>query len=290
MKLPLYQIIILLFFSTVFSQNNYSFLGVITLPDNSILSYRLYFTETGQKIEGYSVTDLQGDHETKSAIKGNIDIKNKKIEFKEYDILYTKSTEPSSDFCFVNFNGKIKISKSKRFIEGDFIGLYDDNVTCVDGKIKLIGENNFLKKVNKISKKTKRIKRIPDSIKESLEPIKMINNLKLNTLKSNENIYVYTSSEEYILKLWDAGKEDEDRIHVYLNDKILLKDYEVIKTTKVLKIKLNPGENIIKVVARNNGKIPPNTAMIEITDGKVKHNLSTNLSKDQSAKLTIVKK
>jgi hypothetical protein len=283
-------IFFLLLTNVIFSQENYDFVGVIQLPDNSIISYRVFFTEIKGDINGFSVTDLQGDHETKSIISGKIDKENDKLTFKESEIIYTKSDELTSDFCFIHFNGKLKLNHSKALIEGSFKGLYNDGVKCTNGSIKLVGEDALYKKVNKLSKKINKTNRISDSIKSSFSPVKMINDLKMNTLKSNNNINVYTTSENYSIKLWDAGKEDGDKIFLYLNGKILMSKYEVVKQVKEIDIKLVKGVNVLKIVAYNNGLIAPNTAKIVITDGVLKHDLSTNLSKGEFAKITIIRK
>ena len=281
---------LLLLPNVTLSQNNYDFIGVIQLQDKSVISYRIFFTETAGKITGFSVTDLQGNHETKSIINGSINNDTNKLIFEESEIIYTKSEELTSDFCFIHFEGKIKLNNSKALIEGSFEGLYNDGVKCTDGSIKLVGEDVLYKKANKLTKKINKTNRISDSIKSSFSPVKMINDLKMNTLKNNNNINVYTSSQNYLIKLWDAGKEDGDKIFIYLNDKILISKYEVIKQVKEIDIKLVKGVNVLKIVAYNNGKIAPNTAKIIITDGILEHDLSTNLSKGEFAKITIIRK
>ena len=281
---------LLLLPNVTLSQNNYDFIGVIQLQDKSVISYRIFFTETAGKITGFSVTDLQGNHETKSIINGSINNDTNKLIFEESEIIYTKSEELTSDFCFIHFEGKIKLNNSKALIEGSFEGLYNDGVKCTDGSIKLVGEDVLYKKANRLTKKINKTNRISDSIKSSFSPVKMINDLKMNTLKNNNNINVYTSSQNYLIKLWDAGKEDGDKIFIYLNDKILISKYEVIKQVKEIDIKLVKGVNVLKIVAYNNGKIAPNTAKMIITDGILEHDLSTNLSKGEFAKITIIRK
>ena len=281
---------LLLLPNVTLSQNNYDFIGVIQLQDKSVISYRIFFTETAGKITGFSVTDLQGNHETKSIINGSINNDTNKLIFEESEIIYTKSEELTSDFCFIHFEGKIKLNNSKALIEGSFEGLYNDGVKCTDGSIKLVGEDVLYKKANKLTKKINKTNRISDSIKSSFSPVKMINDLKMNTLKNNNNINVYTSSQNYLIKLWDAGKEDGDKIFIYLNGKILISKYEVIKQVKEIDIKLVKGVNVLKIVAYNNGKIAPNTAKMIITDGILEHDLSTNLSKGEFAKITIIRK
>ena len=58
-----------------YSQSQYEFFGVLRLYGNekNIISYRLVFNENNGKISGYSITDLDGAHETKNEIFGTFD-------------------------------------------------------------------------------------------------------------------------------------------------------------------------------------------------------------------------
>ena len=82
-----------LFSLTNYAQVNYEFYGALKLNgnDKTIITYRLVFTEQNGKISGYSVTDLDGAHETKNVISGTYDKSKKQFSFQEKEILYTKS-------------------------------------------------------------------------------------------------------------------------------------------------------------------------------------------------------
>jgi hypothetical protein len=86
-------LIFLLFPYFLLSQNKYEFLGAVKLNgnDKTLITYRLVFEEKNGVINGYSVTDLDGIHETKNTISGTYDKKTKLLTFQENDILYTKS-------------------------------------------------------------------------------------------------------------------------------------------------------------------------------------------------------
>ena len=98
-----------LFSLNFYSQSKYEYFGALKLngDDKTIISYRLVFIEDKGKIEGYSLTDLGGNHETKNKISGTYNEKTKNLKFKEEDVLYTKSPLSDDVFCFVNFfNGQ----------------------------------------------------------------------------------------------------------------------------------------------------------------------------------------
>ena len=111
MKITFFLIIYLLSFLSINSQEpknfDYELLGAIVLEESQIISYKIQFNlEKNNFIEGYSYTDIGGENETKSYIRGYYNNKNKKIQFKESDILYTKSKFLPEEFCFVSFKGK----------------------------------------------------------------------------------------------------------------------------------------------------------------------------------------
>jgi hypothetical protein len=66
----------------------------------------------------------------------------------------------------------------------------------------------------------------------------------------------------------------------------------IVKAKKErLEVKLLPGKNEIKIVAVNEGEIPPNTAMIQLDgDHKNKIQFQSNLKKGEEALITLIKK
>ena len=122
---------ILLSFLNLNSQDNqkfdYELLGTIILESNQLISYKVQFNlEENNFIQGYSFTDMNGENETKSYIRGYYNAKSNDIQFKESDILYTKSEFLPEEFCFISFKGKFKGNTKKKTLDGDFIGIYDD--------------------------------------------------------------------------------------------------------------------------------------------------------------------
>ena len=144
MKNIIYFIIYLFSVYVINSQNtkpfDYELLGAIVLDESQIISYKVQFNlESNNYIQGYSYTDLEGENETKSYIRGYYNEKNNNIQFTESDILYTKSEFLPEEFCYVSFKGKFKGDSKKKMLDGKFVGIYDDKDTCATGRIKLIG-------------------------------------------------------------------------------------------------------------------------------------------------------
>lgn len=68
------------------------------------------------------------------------------------------------------------------------------------------------------------------------------------------------------LELYDDGIIDHDRISLFMDGNMILKNYELLGHAKVLQIKLGHGtqNNVLSLFAENEGDIPPNTALMVI--------------------------
>ncbi|WP_298287039.1 hypothetical protein [uncultured Lutibacter sp.] len=280
---------LLLFNKTIYAQNEQEYLGVIKLNDSSFISYRLNLFENNNLISGYSITDIGGDHETKSNITGTYNNKTNMLSFKEIGIIYTKSEISDYDFCYIHFEGKVLNVNSKKNIEGEFRGLYSDGSTCIDGEIKLRNIEKIEKKAGKIDKIIQKSKRIDNTIKSTVSVAQTLDTLKMNILKPNQNLTMFSTSSEVKLKIYDAGKVDGDKINIYINDTIFLRNFVVNKKIKQLTIPLKSKSTTVQVEALNIGTISPNTAKIEIIDDENNINTLTRLKTREKTSITIVK-
>jgi len=281
--------ILLLFNEVIFAQNEQEYLGVIKLNDSSFISYRLNLLENNNLISGYSITDIGGDHETKSNITGEYNDKTNTLTFKEVGIIYTKSEVSDYDFCYINFEGKVNTINSKKNIEGKFVGLYNDGSNCINGEIKLRNIEKIEKKAEKIDKLIQKSKRVDKEVKATVSVTQTLDSLKMNILKPNQNLTMFTASSQLKLNIYDAGKVDGDKINIYINGSIFLRNYIVNKNIKKLTIPLNSKSTLVEVLALNTGTISPNTAKIEIVDQKNNINTLTRLKTGEKTSITIIK-
>ncbi len=272
-------------FSTLFSfsQSNTEYLGAIMLSDSSLITYKIVIEENkNNTLSGYSITDLGGEHETKSLIKGSFGDK-KTISFNEYDIVYTKSYISQEDFCFVNFTGVV----SNKKIEGTFKGLYADGIQCIDGEIKLTQFNKVYKRINRIDKKIDRNILVSKEKKKNIHLTKDLDSLNMNILRAGKSLTVFSKDEFITLTIYDSGKEDGDIIKLTVNDKIILDNFTIKAKKKSITIPLTQEQNLITLEALNEGYSPPNTVKMEITDSKNITHTRTILKKGEIASVVI---
>ena len=92
------------------------------------------------------------------------------------------------------------------------------------------------------------------------------------------------------ITVWDNRAYDGDIISLFLNDKCILKEFEIGKKRHVIKVDVQLNStNYLTLYAHNTGRIPPNTAALIISDGIGKYytTLMSDLDKCSSARLII---
>ncbi|MFP5438486.1 MAG: hypothetical protein ACLGH8_11905 [Bacteroidia bacterium] len=284
-------VIFFLFFLICSAQEKYEYLGAIKLNGNSetVITYRLVFAENHGIIEGYSVTDLGGPHETKNIITGTYDAKKKYITFKEKDILYTKSTISDDMFCFVNFSGTVKLVNNNSLMSGEFKGLFKNNQKCIDGTLTLMGSTKLYKILGKVNKKLQKSSKVDEKVKLKSNPVAMLDSLRVNNLTKSQNLNVFSKTGKVTLEVWDNGKEDGDVISIYQGDKPILQNYTVKNTKKVLTLDVNKSVRF-RITAVSEGQVSPNTVVVKVLGDAHVIEVYSSLKKDEDAFITIIKK
>ena len=289
LKIPHLIIIILAFSFNGFGQNSNKFAGIIKVQDSLLITYRLEFEESNGLISGFSLTDFGGEHETKSRVSGTYDDNKRLIEFKEVELIYTKSPVDQQDFCNIHLKPtKFKLGSTKLF--GDFLGKFSDGTECINGEIAMNSVEKIQKRVNKFTKKVKKSNRIPDSVKQIVNNIKILDTLNLNVLKKNQTTSVLTASSIVKVIIYDGGQMDNDIISIKKNGKFILSKYTISKDRKVIELPINTDIVKLEVISESVGTIGSNTAIIEILDGKNKIKTMTNLNKGEVTKIDIIKR
>ena len=178
-------------------------------------------------------------------------------------------------------NLSIKGKFGSKRLEGTFTGNFLDSTECVKGKIILIEKKKLEKKIAKVKKKIE--KQIE---KEKLDTTQV---LQTQILKDGDDFTINWESRKLKLFIWDANKEDGDKITLIINGNIVLNDVKTKNKRKKIKYKLQDGENIIEIKATNLGTSPPNTSRIELIDKKIKYPIITQLELGKTAIIKVIK-
>jgi len=250
-------LIFTLLFSTgvcnLFSQEDkkYEFTGALRTSNGDIISYKVNFKLLADGIiEGESITDFYGKEYTVSKITGTLNTKKNRLSFTESENISSKSSENENIFCYIKVvNLNIRKADSKRIINGQFEGVYNDNKSCASGSIYLVGKN-FLKKYNINNDSLKRLDSMMHVVRMKKEVTK---------LKKGDTLTVNWEEPNILLEVWDGSKEDDDVIDIYFNNKLIEKNLIIKNKPITVKIPFDGLKGFLKVVAISEGTSKTNT-------------------------------
>jgi len=289
----------LFFTQTIIAEDFSEFVGKISTKKGQVLSYKIvYKIMENNTIEGYSLTDIEGEKLTKSRILGQYNPSKKTLSFKETGNAFTKTGDDESTFCFiVADNLNIKKINGKTLIIGGFKGVYPSGKVGAEGYIILI-ESSTKKEIKLVANSTKpKIQNTTNSAAKKeiktlnvadgdtaaiKQAIKSLSENQKLVLMSNEKLLIECSKTDLYLDVWDGGYVDGDSISIYLNNKILQKNILLTKARKTFKLTA-PAESFnLKIVALNTGTRGANTASCEVKDQNNVRQFSSNLNKGES--------
>jgi len=274
-------LIFIILSSFAYSQNTFSYLGTLLLSNNTPISFSIELQEENGIVNGYSITNINTPDETKSEISGLYFKNDKSFQLQETQILSTNSEAPLNTFCYINMNLSFKGKFGSKRLEGDFTGNFLDSTQCASGKIILMQRTKLEKKIEKIKKK------VDKKYQEKYQDTSLVKRTQI--LKDGDDFTINWESNKLKLYIWDANKEDGDKIQLTINGNIILDNFETKNKRKKIKFKLLKGENTIEIKAINLGASPPNTSRIELVDSKTEYPIITQLELGKSAIIKVVK-
>ena len=111
----------------------------------------------------------------------------------------------------------------------------------------------------------------------------------MNILKKNQTLSVFSKSKKVSITIYDGGKEDGDKITIYANKKVVLNNYEANKEKRIISLNLIDDKTSIVIKAENEGKIAPNTVIVEIEDSKNNIKALSNLKQGETTQIDFLK-
>jgi Bacterial lectin len=125
----------------------------------------------------------------------------------------------------------------------------------------------------------------PPAVKEPEPEPKKPTTLENRVVVGKKVIKVH--NPKITLQVWDKGIEDGDIISLNLNKTWVLENYALKKNKKSIEVNLNEGENFLVLHALNLGRVPPNTVILTVVDGKKTHQtlLNSNMKASDSIEI-----
>lgn len=236
-------------------------------------------------------------------VKGNYNAATRQLSLYEVPVVYYGSLSNFEVDCKMNMQATLRVAQAGSNLVGAFIALPEHKYICAD--------INFNLKLNAdISKKDSVLKAISEfketyqvwkpQLEDTLvavkvEPKKVVNYVTERQFTERENVVtneIEVESDSLLVSIYDNGEIDGDIISVFYNKQLIL--YNQKLTHKSIKINLRLDSlltaNEITMFAENLGLIPPNTALIVISDGINKFELRLSSSLEKNGTIRIKRK
>lgn len=262
-------------FSSIAQTADLVFIGAASLDNKVSYSYKLSLTDSNGILSGYSVMDLLGPNETKTAVKGKIDLAKKELTFSETHIISTKSNAPKNTFCYIYARTKIIKKQKSLCLSGTFTGYEENRKTkCAQGKILLYSAQDLLDKLTKMAGQRDTLKD-PLLTIEKIEEKKIvyeeattIDRTKIYSVDPGKTIELMCEDNHVKLSIWDDKTVDGDVITLLQNNTVLLDKHRLTGIYKDVNLTIaNPSSDTIKIIAISEGSEPMNTARVKLTSG-----------------------
>ena len=253
------------------SANNY-LVELILQPEKNyvkgVLNY--YFKDTYRSLQ----------------VKGNYNAATRQLVLYDIPVVYHASISSFEVDCMMNFQATLRVAQAGSDLVGAFISLPEYKNMCPT-------INTTLHFNTDISKKDSVLKAISEYKEEyqvwkpsatdtlvavNITPRKVVNYVTESEYTKRENVVTHElEAESDMLKLdiYDNGEIDGDIISVFFNKQLILSNQKLTHKSIHIDIPLDTTktDNEISMFAENLGLIPPNTALMVITDGKKKYEI-----------------
>jgi hypothetical protein len=227
-------------------------------------------------------------------VKGSYNAASRRVSLYNVPVTFHGSPRNMEVDCMMTFQGTLRVAKAGSSLEGAFVGMPEYRNTCPDIQFNL-SLNADISKQDSVLKALREFKETNQvwtpSAFDTLPSVnvvqrKVINYVVENQFKVRENVVVNeieVSSDTVGVDFYDNGEIDGDSISVFFNSQLLAFSQRLSSRSIHFTLGLDTARvNELSMYADNLGSIPPNTALMIVTDGKKKFEirLSSNLEKN----------
>ena len=236
-------------------------------------------------------------------INGRYYSQTRELIFKNIPLTYHGSLEDLEVDCIMDFVATLRVAKAGSKLIGSFQGEPAHKYTCADVNFNLqfnadISKEDSILNAIKLYKETYQVWKptYQDTlVAVNIIPRKVENFVIDKEYKNRENVVaneITVASDSLRVDFYDNGEIDGDSISIFYNNQLIA--FNRILSTKSVHFDLHLDTtkemNEISMFADNLGTIPPNTALMVVTDGKKRYEIRMSSSLEKNATLRIRRK
>lgn len=245
--------------------------------------------------EYYTEDATKKTHYARFAIRATAD-DNGAVYYKTTSKIFETKNQLNQGFCFNQANLNRTVDKKYEYLEGAWKSWDNNNNQCVPAHIWIRRKRRFkdspqpvLVIVEKIDTVVEMNNIVPPKQKDTLVQEPLVSKPAYSNRKLVTKETIHVPKDSIWIQVSDSNREDGDIISLEFNGQLLIKEYTLTTTQKGFRVRLQPGINILTLIAHNLGEIPPNTAALKIerTEGWKRIILESDM--DTSESIQIIK-
>ncbi len=236
-------------------------------------------------------------------VKGNYDAKNRDLRLYNIPVTYYGSIINKEVDCVMNMMATLRVAKAGSNLVGSFKGMNDNKYMCVDINFNL-ALNADMSKQDSVLTALRNFKEENQvwkpSVFDTLPSVniiqrKVVNYVVETQFKERQNVVVQeieVNSDSLKIDFYDNGEVDGDSISVFFNQQLMAFSQKLSTRSLHFDITLDPSRqfNELSMFADNLGSIPPNTALMIVSDGEKEHQIRLSSSLEKNATIRIKRK
>ncbi len=236
-------------------------------------------------------------------VKGNYDAASRQISLYDVPVAYYGSIANFEVDCMMNMRATLRVAQAGSTLQGSFTSLPEFKYTCPDVilSLKLDTANSSKDSVKKAISEFKENYQVwkPTTddtlVAVTAIPMKVVNFVTEKEFTRRKSVITHeveVESDSIRVEVYDNGEIDGDIISVFYNQQLILNSQKLTHRSIRINLVLDPAKssNEISMFAENLGLIPPNTALMVITDGKNKFEVPVSSSLERNATISIKRK
>lgn len=262
-------------------QKEYLLSGNVYIKDGPVCRYNIVFKIAGNSINGKSVTVQPDGRELNALINGSINRKRHTLSFIESKLPLT----PELDNCMFDVKLSYKIADGNYIFSGTFTGKNSYNDSCDEGTVSMEAKKEASDAFEQVRPKKK-----PVEQKAEITEVEVEKPMEYGKITASVKKEFEWQTDTCVLEIWDGEVVDGDIVTLQFNRHNVLTGYSLLAERKRIVLPLAGKTNTITVFAENEGKAPPNTSMILLSDGKIQYGVLACIRKGETAEIIIRKK